>query len=112
MRRRVTLLLPSLLAALLLALLARGLDEGSALGLEHETLRRLGYAYFALLAGAPLLLHPLAFRAGAAFGERALASLLPAALWWGTEVALRLVSHPLAEAIWLSLSPFVTALFL
>jgi N-acetylglucosamine-6-sulfatase len=111
MRRRITLLLPPLTAALALALLARGLDEGSALGLGHETLRRLGLAYFALLAGAPLLLHPLAFRAGAAFGERIVAALLPAALWWGSEVALRLASHSLAEAVWLSLSPFVTALF-
>jgi N-acetylglucosamine-6-sulfatase len=111
MRRRITLLLPSFATALALALLARGLDEGAALGLGHETLRRLGLAYFALLAGAPLLLHPLAFRAGAAFGERLVASLLPAALWWGSEVALRLASHSLAEAVWLSLSPFVTALF-
>jgi N-acetylglucosamine-6-sulfatase len=111
MRRRALVLLPSLGIALVLGLLARALDEGAALGLEHETQRRLGYAYFTLLAGTPLLLHPLAFRAGAGFGMRVAASLLPAALWWGTEVALRLASHSLAESIWLSLSPFITALF-
>ncbi|MEN8161067.1 MAG: hypothetical protein ABFS41_13430, partial [Myxococcota bacterium] len=111
MRRRVSRLLPALVMALALALLARALDQGSALGLGQEALRRIGIAYFALLAAAPLWLHPLAFRAGAALRGRVGLALLPAALWWCSEVALRAESHPLAEAVWLSLSPFVTALF-
>ncbi len=111
MRRRFQLLVPALAVAALLAGLARGLDAGPAFGLTAETLRGLGVAYFALLAGAPLLLHPLAFRARAGPAARIAIPLLPAGLWWLTEVAFRLAGHPLAESVWLSLSPPVTALF-
>jgi len=107
----VTLLLPALVTATGLAVLAGALDHGATRGLDGETLRLLGYAYFALLAAAPLWLHPLAARGGAGAWARIGLALLPAGLWWLSEVGFRLHGHTLPEAVWLSLSPFVTALF-
>jgi N-acetylglucosamine-6-sulfatase len=102
---RFALLLPALTAAALLGALALLLDHGARLGLGMGALEAAGYLYFALLVGAPLVVYPLAWRAGAPARVRVALSLLPGLLWWLTEVRVRLGWHPLAEALWLAASP-------
>lgn len=88
-----------------LAILSMLLDRGRSAGLALGSLESIGRLYFALLVGAPLLLYPLARRAGLAGWARVAVSLLPGLLWWLTEVRFRLRGHPLPEALWLAASP-------
>ncbi len=99
-------LIPALGVAAVLALLAYVLDNGLGLGMSASTVIGAGYAYVALLVGAPLLLYPLAWRAGEGARVRVLLSLVPAFLWWLTELGVRLRWHGVAEALWLVASPF------
>lgn len=102
---RLALLAPAASVSAALAALARLLDHGGSLGLGHAGLACVGRVYFALLVGAPLVLYPLAWRAGAPLRQRIALSLAPALLWWFTEVAVRLRWHSLPEALWLATSP-------
>jgi N-acetylglucosamine-6-sulfatase len=105
MMHRTRPLLPALCVAALLGLLAFALDHGLGAGLGRGTLEAIGHVYFALLVGAPLILYPLAFRAGLPLRARVALSLVPGFLWWLTEIRLRMRWHTLAEALWLAGSP-------
>jgi N-acetylglucosamine-6-sulfatase len=98
-------LLPALVVAALLAGFSILLDRGRGAGLDPGALEWIGRLHFALLVGAPLLLYPLARRAGLAAGARVAVSLVPGCLWWLTEVRFRLRGHSLPEALWLAASP-------
>lgn len=98
-------LLPAIVVTVTLASLSAALDRGPGAGLGDEALAWIGRLHFALLVGAPLLLYPLARRAGLTARARVALSLLPGFLWWLTEVRLRLRGHPLPEALWLAASP-------
>jgi N-acetylglucosamine-6-sulfatase len=97
--------LAALGVAALLGLLALVLDCGVLLGLGPGALEAIGRLYFGLLVGAPLIVYPLAWRAGAPVWFRAGLSLLPGALWWLTEIPVRLRWNTLPEALWLASSP-------
>ncbi|MGH0037872.1 MAG: sulfatase-like hydrolase/transferase [Myxococcota bacterium] len=88
-----------------LALLAASLDHGLDWGLGRGALDVAGRVYFALLLLAPLVVYPLAWRAGLAGRTRVALSLLPGFLWWLTEIPVRLAGHSPAEALWLVMSP-------
>jgi N-acetylglucosamine-6-sulfatase len=105
---RVWVLLPASLVVLIMAALAGVLDRGVDQGLSGDLIEFSGLVYFGLLMGAPLILYPFAWRAGLARSARFALALSPSLLWWGTEVGFRLETHTLAEAIWLSTSPFNT----
>ncbi len=98
-------LLPALGVAALLGVLALALDHGLRLGLGRGAVEAIGRVYFALLVGAPLLLYPLAVRAGPSLRVRLALSLLPGFLWWLTEIRMRMRWHTLPEALWLAGSP-------
>ena len=61
-----------------------------------------GRLYFLLLLFAPLVVYPLAWRAGASLPLRLALSLLPGLLWWLTEIPVRLRWNTLPEALWLA----------
>jgi N-acetylglucosamine-6-sulfatase len=103
--RHAQLVLPALLVAAAMAGLASLLNRGVAWGLGVGVLEAIGGAYFLLLIGAPTLLYPLAWRAGASAWPRVGLSLLPGFLWWLSEIPVRLQSHTLPEALWLVASP-------
>lgn len=98
-------LLPASVVTAALAGLSILLDRGRSAGLGLDVLEWAGRLHFALLVGAPLLLYPLARRAGLAAWARVAVSLLPGFLWWLTELRLRLLGHALPEALWLAASP-------
>jgi N-acetylglucosamine-6-sulfatase len=104
-RSRLGLVLPALCVAALLGALALLLDHGVRLGLGMGALEAIGRLYFALLVAAPLVVYPLAWRAGAPARWRVGVSLLPGFLWWLTEIPVRLRWHTLLEALWLAASP-------
>ena len=104
--RSASALLPMCAVVSLLVALALTLDYGLGAGLPHESIEFAGLLYFALLLGAPLVLYPLAWRAGLGRAQRALLSLAPGVLWWMSEVGFRLEGHSFAEAVWLAVSPF------
>lgn len=91
--------------ACLLGLLALALDHGAAAGIGADALAALGWIYFALLLGAPLLIYPSTRRAGWRVPARVALSLLPGCLFWLTELHLRLRMHGLLESLWLAASP-------
>jgi N-acetylglucosamine-6-sulfatase len=96
---------PALAVSALLAVLALLLDSGARANASLVWLDVVGRVYFGLLVAAPLVLYPIAFFRGESLRWRVVLSLLPAALWWLTDVALRFHDHTLAEAIWLASSP-------
>jgi N-acetylglucosamine-6-sulfatase len=98
-------LLPALGVAGLLGVLALALDHGLGIGLGRGALEAIGRVYFALLVGAPLVLYPLACRAGLPPWARVALALLPGFLWWLTEIRVRMRWHSLPEALWLAGSP-------
>jgi N-acetylglucosamine-6-sulfatase len=102
--RRPALLAPPLLVAALLAGLWWLLERGAG-RIAPGVLEAAGLVAFALLLLAPLLLVPLARRAGAPAPARAALALVPAFVWWLGQVAFRLGGHPLPEALWLAASP-------
>ena len=103
--RRGAVLIPASVVAGCLGALARILDYGERLGLGLHAIEYVGYVYVALLVGAPLFLYPLARRSGAPALVSISVSLVPAALWWSTEVVVRLRWHTFPEALWLAASP-------
>ena len=98
--------LPTIVVCVSLGVLARLLDHGPNVGLGREALETVGRVYVALLLLAPLVIVPLAYRAGAPLRLRVLLSLIPGFLWWLTEIGVRLRWHSLPESIWLVHSPF------
>lgn len=103
--RTLVWLLPALCVAALLGALALALDYGGRLGLAAPALDLVGRLYFALLLLAPLVVYPLAWRAGAPAWTRLGLALLPGFVWWLTEIPVRLRWHTLPEALWLAASP-------
>ncbi len=101
----LTRLAPALFVSAMLGLLARLLDWGAGGKLSTPWLDVIGLSYFSLLVGAPLVLYPIAFFRGESLRWRAGLSLLPAWLWWLSEVGLRMERHSLAESVWLASSP-------
>lgn len=91
---------------LVLVGLAFLLENWRQFDLELESTRWLGLAYLAILIWAPILIYPLAWRDGLRFRLRVFLCLLPAFLWWLTELGVRLRWHSLAESLWLVMSPF------
>lgn len=90
--------------SVVLGLLAAMLDHG-AVGVSPTLVKSAGYAYFALLLGAPLFVYPVAWREGWSLPARAGFALTPGFLWWLTEIPVRLAWHSPPEALWLTASP-------
>lgn len=104
-RRRTRPLRPGAVLAAALLALALAMERGRAAGLPPAAVDAAGLAHFAILFAAPLLLHPLAFFAGAGGGTRVLAALLPALARLAWEVGIRLgLGHGALEALYLALA--------